>query len=107
MVDSPNMLEYEDVLVLGELEMGFKNHGQILCVKELHDDCHCPVCRPEKRKHWRISYCKYGFKPTLWMDEEPKGCVFLNQPDDKYCTIYCTHYDKDIKAQAKEEIYGK
>ena len=105
MVDSPNVIEYEDVLV-DETTMGFPNHGQLVCVASLHDKCVCPKCKPKKSRHWKISYCKYGFKPSLFMKEEPRGCTFLSQPDGYYCKPYCSRYDKETKAKAFEEVFG-
>ena len=98
-------VEYEDVLGLSG-EGFFPNHGFQVCVASLHDDCHCLRCKPRTKKHWRISYCKYGWPPVLWMNEEPKGCTWLDTPDEQFCAKWCSKYDPEIKKQAREEIFG-
>ena len=100
-----DIVEFEDV-VAGETELGFPNHGRQVCVKELVSNCQCLHCKPHTKKHWKSSYCKYGFKPALWQEEEPKGCAFLTQPDNYYCGTYCKHYDAETKAKVFEEIFG-
>ena len=107
MVDSPNVIEYEDVIQNGQTEMGFSNHGRQVCIKNLVGTrCRCLACKPTVSRHWRISYCKYGFKPSLWMHEEPRGCAFLDVADEVYCKKHCTRYNAETKARAYQEVFG-
>ena len=99
-------VEYEDVLDGHYDEDWFPNHGKVVCVKELNENCRCLRCKPHTKKFWRISKCKYGPNPWMKMDEKPEGCQFLAQPNDFYCKNYCSAFDAKIKAQAFKEIFG-
>ena len=99
-------VEFEDVLDGRYDEDFFPNHGHVICIKKINPDCRCLKCKPRERRYWRISRCKYGFKPSLWKDEEPRGCAFLTQPNDFYCKPYCSTFDARIKARAFREVFG-
>jgi hypothetical protein len=101
-------IEYDDVLDGHNDEDMFPNHGKVVCVKALHDNCGCLRCKPRDRRYWRISRCKYGPNPWLKIDagEEPRGCYWLIHPNDYYCKEHCPKFDARTKAQAFKEIYG-
>jgi len=99
-------IEYEDVNGING-EGRYLSHGRQICVKNLIGTrCQCLMCKPTVSRHWRISYCKYGFMPSLWMKEEPRGCAFLDTPDENFCEPSCSRYDAEMKKRAYQEVFG-